>query len=308
MANAASYLRKKWFVYACLLPILISTGVLVYYPLVYGIVLSFTNADSGNVAAPPIDRPASYIFTGLKNYLDIFANNDAAVDKRALFVQTGEWIFFNAVFHFVLGLGLALLLNRGIRFRPVYRALLIVPWATPQFVAAFGWKFLFNVDHGFINNMLTAVHLQPVEWFNHGNTAMFAVIVANIWLGIPFMTVTLLGGLQSIPQELYEVAHLDGANWWQSFWNVTLPLLRPTAVLITMLDVIWTFNVFAIVYLISGGAPAHQSDTIVTYAFDVAISQSKYGAGAAWGVIILLILVVFVVIYSRLLRANEGVY
>jgi arabinogalactan oligomer/maltooligosaccharide transport system permease protein len=305
------YLRSKWFAYACIAPIVVATAVLIYYPLIVGIYYSFTNASGtnpNNVGIPFLNIPSTFKFVGLKNFLDIFANTDPTVDVRLIFLQTLEWIFFNAVLHFSIGLGLALLLNRKIRLRGVYRALLIVPWATPQFVAAFGWRFLFNGDYGFINLLLERLHFAPIDWTGQPSAAMAAVIICNVWLGIPFMTITLLGGLQSIPNELYEVAELDGANWWQRFQNVTLPLLRPTAVLVTMLDVIWTFNVFAIIFLITGGGPYHRSDTFVSYAFQVAIINQKYGLGAAYGVIILLILVVFVMIYSRLLRANEQVY
>lgn len=305
------YLRSKWFAYACIAPIVIATAVLVYYPLIVGIYYSFTNASGSNpnnVGIPVLNVPPSFKFIGLKNYIDVFANTDPTADVRLIFLQTAEWITFNAVFHFVIGLGLALLLNRRIRFRGIYRALLIVPWATPQFVAAFGWRFLFNGQYGFINLALERLNLAPVDWAGQPSAAMAAIIICNVWLGIPFMTITLLGGLQSIPEELYEVAELDGANWWQKFRNVTLPLLRPTAVLVTMLDVIWTFNVFAIIFLITGGGPYNRSQTIVTYAFQVAITNQKFGLGAAYGVVILLILVVFVTIYSRLLRANEQVY
>lgn len=302
------YLRSKWFAYACLLPVLIAMAALVYYPLVYGIYLSFTNSSSANAGIPILGIPPSYKFVGLQNYLNIIRNGDPSVDTHALLNQTVIWIVLNAVFHFSISLGLALLLNRKIRFRGFYRALMIVPWATPQFVAAFGWRFLFNTNGGFVNQVLTSLHLAPVAWTNTSQAAMTTVIIANIWLGIPLMTLTLLGGLQSIPTELYEVAEIDGANAWGRFRNVTLPLLRPVAALITMLDVIWTFNVFVIIYLMTGGSPSHGSDTFVTYAFQVGISAGKYGVASAYGVVILLVLLVFVIIYSRLLRANQTVY
>lgn len=302
------YVRKKWFAYACLGPVLVLSAVLVYYPLFYGIYLSLTNATQDNSGVPFLHIPATFKFVGLKNFIDIFANRDPSVDTRALLVQTAFWIVLNAVFHFVIGLGLALLFNRRIRFRGFYRAIMILPWATPQFVAAFGWRFIFNTNGGFANGLLATLHLPTVAWTNTSQAALTQVIIANVWLGIPFMTITLLGGLQSIPRELYEVAQLDGANWWQQFLNVTLPLLRPVAVLVTMLDVIWTFNVFVIIYLMTAGAPAHGSDTIVTYAYSIGISAGRYGLAAAYGVVILMVLVIFVGIYSRLLKANEGVY
>lgn len=307
-SRVMKYLRSKWFAYACVLPILIATGALVYYPLVYGIYLSMTNATDQNTGSTFLHIPASYKFVGLKNFFNIFTNNDPSVDAHGLINQTIIWIVLNAVFHFAIGLGLAMLLNRKIRFRGVYRALLILPWATPQFVAAYGWRFLFNSnDAGFVNRLLSIVHIHAINWSATSQAAMTEVIVANVWLGIPFMTITLLGGLQSIPTELYEVAAIDGASPWQRFRHVTLPLLRPIAALVTMLDVIWTFNVFVIIYLTTGGAPAHGSDTLVTYVYEIGISAGKYGIAAAYGVLILIILLVFTLVYSRLLRAGEGV-
>ncbi|MGZ3673824.1 MAG: carbohydrate ABC transporter permease [Ktedonobacterales bacterium] len=308
------YLRAKRFAYLCLLPILVATAVLVYYPLVYGIFLSFTNASDQNlgfVLPGGVSIPNTYKIVGLKNYIDIFTNKDPNPPGIGqLMMQTFVWILLNAVLHFIIGLGLAMLLNRKIRFRAFYRALMISPWATPQFVAAFAWKYMFNTTNGIINRVLTTVHLPAVNWSTDAKAAMAAVIITNVWLGIPFMTITLLGGLQTIPTELYEVAEIDGANWFQRFTYITLPLLRSVAVLITMLDVIWTFNVFAVIFLVTGGSPAGGSDTLVTHAFNVAIGSGfhLYGLGAAYGVIILAILVIFVSIYSRLLKANQGVY
>jgi arabinogalactan oligomer/maltooligosaccharide transport system permease protein len=308
------YLRAKGFAYLCLLPILAATAALVYYPLVYGISLSFTNASDQNLGFTlpnGVSFPNTYRFVGLKNFADIFTSKDPNPPGFGqLMTQTFVWILLNAVFHFTIGLGLALLLNRKMRFRGVYRALMIIPWATPQFVAAFAWKYMFNTTNGIINRVLTSIHLPAVNWSTDAKAAMTAVIIANVWLGIPFMTITLLGGLQTIPTELYEVAQIDGANWFQRFWNITLPLLRPVAVLITMLDVIWTFNIFAVIFLITGGSPAGGSDTLVTHAFNVAIGSGfhLYGLGAAYGVVILVILLIFVSVYSRLLKANQGVY
>jgi arabinogalactan oligomer/maltooligosaccharide transport system permease protein len=308
------YLRTKRFAYLCLLPILIATAVVVYYPLIYGIFLSFTNASDRNlgfVLPNGVSFPNTYQFVGLKNYVDIFTNKDPNPPGIGqLMLQTFVWILLNAVFHFIIGLGLAILLNRKIRFRGFYRALMIIPWATPQFVAAFAWKYMFNSTNGIINRVLTAIHLPAVNWSTDAKAALTAVIITNVWLGIPFMAITLLGGLQTIPAELYEVAEIDGASWFQRFWNITLPLLRPVAVLVTMLDVIWTFNVFVVIFLVTGGSPAGGSDTLVTHAFNVAIGSGfhLYGLGAAYGVIILVILLLFVSIYSRLLKVSQGVY
>jgi arabinogalactan oligomer/maltooligosaccharide transport system permease protein len=298
--------------YLWLSPLIVCLAVIVVYPLVNGLILSFTNADQTNIAEQigAISYPATYKFIGLQNYFTIVRNwFVAGSDENHVIIQTVIWIVANSIFHFLFGLGLALILNRKMRFRALYRTLLMVPWAMPQFVAAFAWRFLYNQQGGYIDAGLQALHLPTINWGSDPTWALIAVIIVNIWLGIPFMTVTLLGGLQSIPSELYEAADIDGTNWWQRFRYITLPMLRPIAFLVTLLDVIWTFNVFAVIFLITSGGPFHRSDTLFTFAWEEAFQvPQRYGLGGAYGIIILLILLVFTVIYSRMLRSNQTVY
>lgn len=308
--------RQKWRItlraYLWLSPLLLCLAVIVVYPLINGLLLSFTNADQTNIAVQigSISYPATYKFIGVQNYMNIIrAWFTSGSDESHVIIQTVIWVIANAIFHFGIGLGLALILNRKMRFRAIYRTLLMVPWAMPQFVAAFAWRFLYNQQGGYIDAMLQALHLPAIGWGSDPVWALIAVIIVNIWLGIPFMTVTLLGGLQSIPAELYEAASIDGASRWQRFRTITLPMLRPIAFLVSLLDVIWTFNVFSVIFLITGGGPFHRSDTLVSYAWEQAFQvPQRYGLGGAYGIIILLILLVFTLFYSRMLRANETVY
>src|SRR5690606_27706199 len=131
------------------------------------------------------------------------------------------------------------------------RVLLVLPWAVPAFVSAFSWRFLFNQNFGLINGLLTTVGLDPVAWFDNQWTALLTAIIANVWLGVPFMMVALLGGLQTIPAELNEAATIDGATPWQRFVNVTLPGLRPVSMTVILLGTIWTFNMFPVIYLVT---------------------------------------------------------
>lgn len=298
--------------YLWLAPLLICLAIILVYPLVEGFLLSFTDANQTNIAVQigPISYPATYRFIGLQNYGAIVRNwFTPGSDQNHVIVQTMIWLVANSLFHFCLGLGLALILNRKMRLRGVYRTLLMIPWAMPQFVSAFAWKFLYNQQGGYIDAALQALHLPAIGWGSDPTWALIAVIIVNIWLGIPFMTVTLLGGLQSIPAELYEAAAIDGASRWQRFRRITLPMLRPIAFLVTLLDVIWTFNVFAIIFLLTNGGPFHRSDTLITYAWEQAfLVPQRYGLGGAYGIIILLILLVFTLFYSRMLRANQTVY
>lgn len=298
--------------YLWLSPLLLCLSVIVIYPLINGLILSFTNAAQNNIAEQigAMSYPATYKFIGLQNYVSILRGwFTPGSDDSHVLIQTIIWVIVNAIFHFLIGLGLALILNRKMRFRAVYRTLLMVPWAMPQFVAAFAWRFLYNQQGGYIDAMLQAIHLPVIDWGSDPTWALIAVIIVNIWLGIPFMTVTLLGGLQSIPAELYEAASMDGASRWQRFRSITLPMLRPIAFLVTLLDVIWTFNTFVVIFLLTGGGPFHRSDTLVSYAWEQAFQvPQRYGLGGAYGIIILLILLVFTLFYSRMLRANETVY
>ena len=298
--------------YLWLSPLILAMAVIVYYPLVRGLLFSFTNADQTNIATQigTISYPATYQFIGLQNYIHIIGGWFVpGSDEQHVLLQTFIWIVANAVFHFLIGLGLALVLNRKMRLRAIYRTLLMVPWAMPQFVAAFAWLFLFNSQGGFIDNTLTHLGLPAVPWLSDPGWALTSVIIVNIWLGIPFMTVTLLGGLQSIPAELYEASAIDGASSWQSFRYVTLPMLRPIAFLVTLIDVIWTFNVFAVIYLITGGGPFYRSHTLFTFAWSQAFQGAqRFGLAGAYGMIILVILLAFTIFYSRILRSTETVY
>ena len=298
--------------YLWLAPLILAMAVIVYYPLIRGLLFSFTNADQTNIATQigTISYPATYQFIGLQNFIHIIGGWFVpGSDEQHVLLQTFVWIVANAVFHFLIGLGLALVLNRKMRFRAIYRTLIMVPWAMPQFVAAFAWLFLFNSQGGFIDTLLPHLGLPPVAWLSDPAWALTSVIIVNVWLGIPFMTVTLLGGLQSIPAELYEASAIDGASGWQSFRYVTLPMLRPIAFLVTLIDVIWTFNVFAVIFLITRGGPFNRSQTLSTFAwFQSFQGAQKFGLGGAYGMIILVILLAFTIFYSRLLRSTETVY
>jgi arabinogalactan oligomer/maltooligosaccharide transport system permease protein len=305
-------LRLAGRAYLWLSPLILAMAVIVYYPLITGLILSFTNADQTNIATQIgiISYPATYKFVGLQNFIHIIGGWFVpGSDEQHVLWQTFIWIVANAAFHFLIGMGLALVLNRKMRFRAIYRTLLMVPWAMPQFVAAFAWLFLFNSQGGYIDAALPHLGLPPVPWLSDPAWALVSVIIVNIWLGIPFMTVTLLGGLQSIPAELYEASAIDGASRWQSFRYVTLPMLRPIAFLVTLIDVIWTFNVFAVIFLITGGGPFNRSHTLFTFAwFQSFQGAQKFALGGAYGMIILVILLVFTIFYSRMLRSNEAVY
>jgi arabinogalactan oligomer/maltooligosaccharide transport system permease protein len=204
----------------------------------------------------------------------------------------------------------ALLLNRPLFGRSVFRALLILPWAMPQYISALTWKGMFNYQYGSVNLILQKVfHLQPIEWFSNETCAFIAPIITNIWLGFPFMMVVTLGGLQSIPKDLYEAAEIDGASPIQRFFHITLPMLKPVLAPAAILGTIWTFNNLNVMWLVTErGLPADKSHILVTYVYKAAFTYYRYGYAAAFSVFIFLILLTIVLAYLRQTKTLERAY
>lgn len=291
-------MRKNRLAYLFLLPAMLATGTLIIYPLIKGVWFSFTNMNQYNMGNAFL--PASYEFVGLDNYREIILGE--STDLYRIIKQTLIFTMASVSAHVLLGLGLALVLNQQFRGRTLFRMLLLVPWAVPAFVSAFSWRWLFNSEYGFFNVLLRQWGHPGIPWLSDPFWAMVAVIATNIWLGFPFMTVTLLGGLQSIPASLYEAARVDGAGPWRRFVHVTLPMLKPIAFTVTLLGVIWTFNLFHVIYLVTGGGPFTTTDILPTYAYGEAFRRWEFGYAATYGVIILSMLLVFSSTYSRLAK------
>lgn len=301
--------KNTWIAYIFIAPVMIVMALLVFYPLFKGIGYSLTDINQYNMGNKFMEP--SYKFIGLDNYKNLIGSlTDKDSVFRDILKQTTIWTFINVFFHFTIGLGLALLLNKKIKFRGIYRLILLVPWAVPSFISAFSWRWMFNSSFGIINITLQKFGIEPIPWLGDPFWSMVAVIIVNVWLGVPFMMVTLLGGLQSIPTTLYEAAEVDGASRFRQFWHITLPLLKPVAFTATLLGIIWTFNMFNVIYLVTGGGPVHSTEILVTYAYREAFRNWDFGIASTYGVIILSILLVFSSIYSRVLKANknEGVH
>jgi arabinogalactan oligomer / maltooligosaccharide transport system permease protein len=308
-------LAKHWYAWAMVAPVVLVLGVLVLYPLVRGVWISFTNLDERNQQEEICRKvlggeetcepnPNAAEFVGLDNYVDVLTGDTG--DFWLQFVNTIVWTTSCVFFHFTIGLALAVLLHRQVRGRSIYRVLMIVPWAVPAFVSAFAWKFLFNEQFGLINQSLEQIGIGGVDWFSDRWTALTTAIVTNVWLGVPFMMVALLGGLQSIPSELYEAAEMDGASPWQRFRNITMPGLRPVTMTVVLLGTIWTFNMFPVIFLVTGGQPAGETEILVTGAFRAAFEGIRdYSLAATYGVLILSMLIVFASFYRRAL-ARQG--
>ena len=258
--------------------------VLVVFPLLAGTATSFF--------AGTRDTPQ---FVGLTNYIEILTVRGRPMAEwlthgsfYLTLLVTVLWTVVNVAAHVGIGLVLGLLLARPfLRMRAVYRVLLILPWAVPSYVTALAWKGMFHRQFGAVNALLAFVGAEPISWFAKFSTAFTANVATNVWLGFPFMMVVVMGALTSIPKDVLEAAEVDGATRWQAFRLVTLPLLRPTLLPAVVLGAVWTFNMFNVVFLVSGGEPDGTTDILVSEAYRWAFARNaQFGYAAAYAVII----------------------
>jgi arabinogalactan oligomer/maltooligosaccharide transport system permease protein len=298
-------------------PAFVGLAALVLYPLLWELNVSFTNMSLRNFCDPGFPTlglltecrvPGESMFVGFENYARVFT---APVLQQAGFFQvlwqTILWTASNVTLHVVGGLGLALLLHRQMRGKGIYRALIVLPWAVPQIVALAVWRTELHSEFGMVNQLLALVGISGPAWLIDPFWNFVAIVMVNVWLGIPFMMVILLGGLQSIPGDLYEAAEIDGANSRQAFRHITVPMLAPVLTPAIILGVVWTFNNFNVPFVINQNE-LETSDTLVTGLFRAAFQYNRYGFSGAFAFVIFLMLLVFVVFYVRRSGALKGAY
>ncbi len=286
--------------YMLLAPAVVGLVLLVVYPLLWEVNVSLTNLSPKHFKSPD--------FVGLTNYIEVFTK---PVLKQVyffpVFLRTVLWTVVNVVFHVGGGMVLALMLNRDLRFKGVYRTILVLPWAIPQVIACLAWRGEFNFEYGFPNLILQRIGLEPIRWLTNPTPNFIGMLIVNIWLGIPFMMVTILGGLQSISGEFYEAAEIDGASGWQQFRYITLPLLQPVLTPVIILGTIWTFNNFNIPFFINQ-YELETSDILVTALFRSAFQYFNLGDAAAFSFVLFGILLLFSIFYIRVTGGLKGVY
>ena len=263
------------------------------YPIVKNLVMSFQAYDFStffNGRAP---------FVGFENYAATLSD---PIFVRAL-TNTGLFTIGSIVGQFVLGLGLALYFRRRFPLSGLLRSLLLLPWLLPMIVSAAVWRWILEQDNGALNRFLEGIGLisDPIPWLNSSDTALVAVIIVNIWLGIPFNVVLLYSGLQAIPEEIYEAGALDGATGARSFAHLTLPLLRPVVSVVLLLGVIYTIKVLDLIIGLTGGGPANATQTLATRSYEMSFVEFDFGQGAALSNILIVIALAFSIVY---LRAN----
>ena len=270
-----------------LLPSLIPVIAFSVYPLLNGIWLGFTDARAGfDVAFRP---------NGLDNYARLLQDDLFWSSFRIGLV----WAVTVTVLQFLLALGLAMLLNAGLRFQWLVRPLALVPWAMPSVIVAILWKLIYHPDAGILNAVLKSVHVidSNVNWLGSFELALPAVIVVGVWAGMPQTTIALLAGLQNTPDELHEAAALDGAGAWQRFLAVTWPAIKPVAIAISSLDFVWNFNSFGLVYVLTEGGPGGRTLLPMLFAYQRAFGNGEFGYAAALGNAMVVVIMAIMGVY-----------
>jgi ABC-type sugar transport system permease subunit len=271
------------------LPALIAILAVVLIPIFSSFLLSLQQKD--------LSRPQYDAFIGFKNYLTLLR------DSRYL---NSLWVTFrfsltSVILEVILGVSIALVLNQRFVGRGFVRGLMILPWAMPSIVNAAMWKWIYNADYGALNALLTQLHLIDSYrvWLADPTWATILIILANVWKETPFTVILVLAALQAIPEDLYEAARVDGASAWRSFWHITLPLISPVLMVAAMLQFIWGFQTFELVYVTTGGGPFSTTELTTLRIYATTFRSLRFGYGAAMAYLTSLVILIPAVFYVR---------
>jgi multiple sugar transport system permease protein len=287
----------QWAAWAFLAPVVIYLAAFYAYPLYRNLDLSLRHYTVRSFVQG--DAP----FSGFDNYAEVLSNPTFGPALLHTILFTGV----SLIFQFTIGLALAVFFVNHFPLSSTLRALFLVPWLLPLIVSASTWSWMLNSDSGIVNAALEAAGLDPVNWLTSPTWALTSVIIANIWIGIPFNLVVLYSGLQAIPQEIYEAAAIDGASGWQRFWRVTFPLLRPVSAIVLLLGLVYTLKVFDIIWIMTRGGPTDASTTFATWSYRFSFGNllPEFGPGAAVGNLLIIMALVFGLLYIRIQRRQQ---
>lgn len=282
-------LGRRVLPYAMLSPAVLVTLAIVFFPMLQTAWMSLHDY--------VLFRPHRFEFLGLDNYRKALADEVFWISLR----HTAIWIGITVPAQLLLGLATALLLNQDFPWRPLARALIIIPWALPSVVIALMWVWIYDSNYGLMNDFLLRLGLieQAMPWLARPDTALGAIILTLTWQGFPFFAVMILAGLQSIPRSYYEAAAIDGASAWRQFWHITLPGISGVLVTAVLLRMIWVANSFDVIFVMTGGGPGYSTYTLPLYAFVKSRTNLDFGYGSALAVLFTLLLMGVVLVYLR---------
>lgn len=289
-------LKKNVFPYILVIPMTLMMLIVIIYPIFKTIGMSFFK----NYWAQPGSNP----FVGITNYVKLFGDKNF-INSISVTIR---YVVITVLVRFVIGLIIALLLNENVKGQGIARSLIIIPWAMPEVVVCLVFVQMFDFQYGIINYVFTisGIIKEPIKWLSNKDLALPVAMFVNIWKGTPWAAIMLLAGLQGIQKELYESAQIDGAGTFKKFWYVTLPMLKPVSLAVSLLLVIWTIKDFSIVYVLNNGGPAHATEHMTIYIYFKAFEGLRMGVASAAGVVMLVVTMIFTIVYLRLLDRAGG--
>ena len=283
--------------YQLLLPAFIFLAVFMAYPLINSIVMSFQNYK--------LTSPQTLgTFAAFDNFIKVFS----ASHMPLLVGNTILFVAVSVALQFVLGLALALTLRKPFRGRNVYQAVVFLPWAISAFIVGLTFRWMFNGEYGPVNDILLKLGIIPekIAWLGLPGYSLFAIIAAMIWIGVPFFAIMILAALQSIPQDVFEAADIDGAGSFAKFVQITIPYIKPTIIMTLLLRTIWIFNSADLIFVMTNGGPANSSHTLASYMFNQAYAALDFGQAAALGVVFMIILLIYINIFLKVTRYDKA--
>lgn len=285
-----------WTPYLLILPAVLLIAGVMLYPLCKTFYLAFQHYNPA--------MPFANGFAGLENFIKIFTTEEF---YSSLWVSL-KWVAALVLLQLVFGMIVALILNQNFKGRGFFRALVFVPWAMSGVLTAVLFSLIYNQNYGVLNDLLRKIGLisEPVAWLGNQHLVLGSVIVAELWRGIPFFAISLLAAMQGLPQDVYEAAKVDGATKWQSFRFVTLPLLKDTIVLTTLLRTIWEFNSVDLIFSLTNGGPVGKTTTLSVLIANQALTTNNYGYGSAISVVSFFILAIVAIIYMKVSGFGKG--
>lgn len=281
-------IRKNYFAYLLILPTLAYLAIFQIYPIFDSVRLSFTDLS--------FLKPDSGSFAGLKNYIELFQDPNFPL----LLCNSLLWVIGSTVLQYVIAVPVSILLNQKLAARGFWRGLMMVPWVTPTVIMGLIWQWIYDGDHGFLNQIL-GTH---IVWLGNSMTVWPALLLASTWKGLPYATLMFLSGLQGIPKDLYEAGYVDGCNGWQRFRYITVPLLKPVIFVTALTSIVQTWTKFEMIWVLTGGGPGYATSTFPTYIYSKSFILYDMGGGSAVSVIAMLFMLVFILVYLKVYKNN----
>lgn len=282
------YYRRAAVPYLLLLPVVLFVACFMLWPMVNVFIMSVQNYQ--------LLKPKERAFIGLENYRTILTGDKLFIKSL---INSAAWVVWSVIFQTVLGFWLAYLLNKNFKGRGIYRALVLSPWAVAGVMVGIIWNLILGETYGVLNDVLMKLGVisRNISWFSSGSRAMAAVSIANVWRGIPFFTISYLSGLASISDDVYESAKIDGANSFVTLFKITIPMIKDTIILTTLLRAIWTFNAVDLIYTMTYGGPNNATTTMPIYIMTKFKMEMNYGYASALASIATIMMMIFSFVY-----------